>query len=238
MSEASPLLALAEEVTRAVDRAVAAKAGDQEQKEFVRLTELTQSHRERLATATFVLRTRALALTDPERERVKVAIAAVRASLTNLREALSVAPAEVRRGPSWVAFQGAAKSATEAVEQTKADALQRLTTANPRPRAGLTALLAPGDPLRAEYRTLTERYETRVGAIEGQSDLDAFLGTCAHLGALEVKIETRSVPSEHLEAWRNLLTGRLRLTDVSPTFSDWLDDAGHSANVIVRYQEQ
>lgn len=238
MSSPSRLLSLAEEARVAVHQAVAAKAGDQEQKEFARLAETLDSHRVALSQADFVLTTTALCPTPDEMTLMQQSLGTLRAAVGHARKQLATAPAELRRSRAWKALDEAAQTARRAVAEVRTATTERLIDGQPKPRVALLHALPPGSELREQYRALSERYEDRVQRLETAADVSDLLAVGARLCDLETEVQARAVPAEHRELWDKLLSGRTTYPEITPEFAAWLTEAGHMGNLIVRYGAQ
>lgn len=234
-SAESPLRALAAGLEAAVKRAQIAKADADQQQTFVRLHKEVRRGRDALDTARFLLRTPELAVTDGEERAVREELANVAKTLIALRDALRLDPAGVREGKVWITFKRALGKLATVSDDVRQNAVTRLAASAPQPRPGIDVALPPGDELAERYRRLTERYRQCAEKLDDADAVRTFCALCEKLAKVEAEIDARAVPPEHVDTWRHLLDGTLRLNELPPAFLDWLRAEGHEAHVVLAY---
>ncbi|WP_037494192.1 hypothetical protein [Solirubrobacter soli] len=194
------------------------------------------AHPERLERAHLCLETPELELLDAERESLISALGTASAAVARFRSELLRAPTHVRGSSTWKACKESLVAVQRIGDEVRDTAVERLLDRLPRPRSGVTRLLAPFDARRDEYSRLEVQYKTARESVTSSESLLALIRICDRLGVLEEEIKRSAVPEEHRRQWEDLLAGRLTLDGLDPDFHTWLKREGHHARIGLTYR--
>ena len=212
------LAALIDAVRSAIDRASVSKKEADEHRVFAQMRDEISAHPERFSPIRFCIEADRVELEESERVMIESAVMAASDAVTVLRGQLRRAPTQVRSGPAWKACKQNLVALQAVGNEVREVALERLLQSQPRPKPGITALLAPDDARTTEYQRLRDRYAELRAMVDSPEDLRALLNVSARLEALGDEIQQSAVPSAYRDQWGKLLSVVSRLADLDPAF--------------------
>jgi hypothetical protein len=235
-SQAAPSIdELAEELTTAVNRAVAANADAALSAAYTSMSDEVETAASAIDAANSVLHGGGeLALEQQEREDLETKQDTLAQRLEAVRSQFTRDPVALRRGSVFRDAKTAFDALQSALETHRDASYQRLLASyadNDRQQLGT---LPPSTPGIDDYRRAIDRFQQALQRPPtSPAELTQAIKAGERLRELRAKTEQDAVPAEHRSSWRRLLGPGLPLDELTEDFAQWLRSRGLEDAVVL-----